>query len=128
ITYFRKMSGKTVEIVGKVTDLELKTYYRKCTALIFPGVEDFGLVMVEAQSFGKPVIAFKAGGATEIIKEGTTGVFFEKANVTSLVNTLKLFDKKRYNGKDCIRNAERFSVETFKKGIMNILQRKEFLA
>jgi glycosyltransferase involved in cell wall biosynthesis len=76
-------------------------------------VEDFGLVMVEAQSFGRPVIAFKQGGALEIIQEGKTGDFFDKPTISSLVNTLKLFDKRRYNSKDCVINAARFNKDTF---------------
>lgn len=124
ISYFRKMAGKTVEIVGKVTDLELEKYYKNCIALIFPGIEDFGLVMVEAQSFGKPVVAYKAGGATEIVIEGKTGEFFKKPHASSLVNTLKLFNKKRYNSKDCIKNAGRFSVASFKKNLMNIIKKE----
>ena len=56
-----------------MTDDELVPYYKQCKALIFPGIEDFGLTMVEAQSFGKPVIAYKDGGALEIIKEDKEG-------------------------------------------------------
>lgn len=124
LTHFKKMAGKTVEIVGRVTDEELARYYMNAQALIFPGIEDFGLVMVEAQSYGKPVIAYRAGGSTEIVIDGKTGVFFDKPTVTSLVNVLKLFDKKRYNAKDCIKNAERFSLSQFKKDFMKEVKRE----
>lgn len=113
VAHFKHIAGKTVSIVGKATDYELANYYKNCIALIFPGVEDFGLVMVEAQSFGRPVIAFKQGGALEIIQEGKTGDFFDKPTISSLVNTLKLFDKRRYNSKDCVINAARFNKDTF---------------
>src|SRR3989344_1815883 len=63
----RKIAGPTIEFLGNLTDTELLEYYRNCRALLFPGEEDFGLVIVEAQRFGKPVIAFKAGGAIETI-------------------------------------------------------------
>jgi len=122
ITYFKSLSQKTVEIVGKVDDRKLSEYYKNCTALIFPGVEDFGLVMVEAQSFGKPVIAFRKGGAEEIVKEGKTGEFFEKQTVSSVVNTLKSFDKSKYNSKDCFENARRFRKEEFAKRIKEALR------
>lgn len=121
LTYFKNMAKGTVEIVGKVDDKMLSEYYRNCEALIFPGIEDFGLVMVEAQHFGKPVIAFRQGGATEIIKEGKTGEFFEKQTVTSLVNTLKSFDKNRYNEKACTLNAQRFSKDAFVARIKDIV-------
>lgn len=121
INHFKKIAGKTVEIVGKVNDEKLSGYYKNCMALIFPGVEDFGLVMVEAQSFGKPVIAYKRGGALEIIKNGKTGMFFERQTVTSLVNTLKLFDKGGYNMKDCIANSKRFTKKEFVKRLKSII-------
>ncbi|MGE5041274.1 MAG: glycosyltransferase [Candidatus Levyibacteriota bacterium] len=122
ISYFKEMAGRTVEIVGSTTDKELEQYYKNCTALIFPGIEDFGLVMVEAQAYGKPVIAYRGGGATEIIREGKTGVFFDRPNVNSLVNTLKSFDKRVYNGNRCKENARRFSVQNFKRMIEKSLQ------
>lgn len=57
-----RMAGPTVEFIGKVDDKALKEYYKNCIALIFPALEDFGLTVVEAQAFGKPVIAFRGGG------------------------------------------------------------------
>jgi glycosyltransferase involved in cell wall biosynthesis len=121
IPYFKKMAGKTVEIVGRVSDADLISYYRYCRALIFPGKEDFGLVMVEAQNFGKPVIAFRAGGALEIIKEEKTGLFFDKQNVDALCTTLERFKKKSYNMLVCMENAQRFSFEKFKNNIHEII-------
>lgn len=122
ITYFKSLAKKTVEIVGKVDDRQLMEYYKNCTALIFPGIEDFGLVMVEAQYFGKPVIAFRKGGAEEIIIDGKTGVFFENQTVFSLVNTLKSFDKNKYNSKDCMNNAKRFNINIFKAKLEKVIQ------
>lgn len=122
--YFKRIAGKTVKTTGRVTDLELEKYYKDCKALIFPGIEDFGLVMVEAQSFGKPVIAFRAGGATEIVIEGTTGEFFDEPTVESLAACLQKFDADRYNEKDCIENARRFSVANFKDKLMKVVKKE----
>ncbi len=119
--HLKNMAGPTVEFLGYVSDFDLKYYYMNSRALIFPGVEDFGLTMVEAQSFGKPVIAYRGGGAQEIIIEGKTGVFFDKQTVQSLADKLKNFRASRYNEKDCQRNARRFSFEQFKKKIGFIL-------
>lgn len=121
VSYFKEMSGKTVEIVGKVSDKELTAYYKGAKALIFPGIEDFGLVMVEAQSYGVPVIAFKEGGATEIVIEGKTGEFFTQATVASLVNTLKSFSNNKYNKELSKKNSERFSVQAFKKKVFEAI-------
>lgn len=114
---YKKLAGKTVDIVGGVTDEKLLEYYKNCKGLVFPGVEDFGLVMVEALSFGKPVLAYKAGGALEIVQEGKNGMFFSKQNTTSLVNALKLFDKGGYNRKDCVASSRRFSKKMFTKSL-----------
>lgn len=124
ISFFKKMAGESVEIVGRVSDQELKNYYKNCTALIFPGIEDFGLVMVEAQSYGKPVIAYNAGGATEIVQNGKTGMFFDHQTVLSLTNALKNFDVSRYNKKDCIENAKRFSMSNFKNQLMKVIEKE----
>ena len=122
--HLKKMAGPTVELLGYVSDPDLKYYYSNCKALIFPGVEDFGLTMVEAQAFGKPVIAFRGGGAEEIIIEGKTprlirptGVFFDKQTVQSLAKILKSFRPSRYNSLDCRRNTRRFSFQQFKQRI-----------
>src|SRR5258706_1586475 len=117
INYYKKKAGPTVTFVGKVTDKKLAFYYKNCKALIFPALEDFGLAMVEAQAMGKPVIAFKGGGALEIVKEGITGTFFEKQNVESLVEVLKNFDEKRYNSKRSKQNAKKFSISYFEKSL-----------
>lgn len=120
----KEMAGDTVEFVKNVSDEELSEYYSNSLALIFPGVEDFGLVMVEAQSFGKPVIAFAEGGAKEIVIEGKTGEFFKEQSVSSLARVLKNFKSKSYNSKDCIKNAERFSFEQFKKEFMQFFNQE----
>jgi len=118
----KSMAGPTIEFVGQVTDEELFSYYISCKALIFPGREDFGLTMVEAQSFGKPVIAYGAGGALDIIIKGQTGEFFDSKTPSSLVKVLKNFIPSRYNKENCIRNSERFSYKEFKKKLLNFLK------
>ena len=114
---FRKKANKNIEFLGELTDLALAYYYERCKALIFPGLEDFGLTMAEAQFFGKPVIAYKAGGALDIIIEGITGEFFDKQNPDSLRDALKKFERKSYNERDIIRNSERFTFESFKQNL-----------
>lgn len=121
IGYFKKFAGRNVFFTGKISDSSLISYYKNCISLIFPGKEDFGLTMVEAQYFGKPVIAYRSGGAMEIVIEGKTGKFFEEQNVLSLVNALESFKENNYNSQDCIENAQRFSLEHFEKSIRSIV-------
>ncbi len=120
-SYFKQFAGPTVSFVGKVSDEELAAYYAGCRALIFPSLEDFGLAMVEAQAAGKPVIAYRGGGALEIVQEGKTGVFFNKQTANSLVEVLKTFDEHDYNSQVCKTNAKRFSQDTFKKSVLHFI-------
>jgi glycosyltransferase involved in cell wall biosynthesis len=119
----KQMAGPTVEFLGNLTDSELSGYYKKCKALIFPGREDFGLTMVEAGAFGRPVIAFRGGGALDIVKEGVTGEFFDEESSDSLKQVLKSFDHTRYNTKLCRENSERFSFAGFERSLKNFLNK-----
>jgi glycosyltransferase involved in cell wall biosynthesis len=121
------LAGPTIHFKGKVTDDELISYYKSCKALIFPGDEDFGITMVEAQMAGKPVIAYRGGGALEIVKNGKTGVFFNEQNVESLCNVLKKFKTTRYNSQDSIENAKRFSEKNFKKDFVGFLKKHKYI-
>jgi glycosyltransferase involved in cell wall biosynthesis len=111
----KAMAGPTIELLGYLTDKELVGYYNGCRALVFPGLEDFGLTILEAQSFGKPVIAYKAGGALETIIENKTGVFFDKQTIEGLEGAIKQFDNLKIDPEDCIEQARKFSFEAFKK-------------
>ncbi len=121
--FLKGIAGNTVEFLGSLTDGELREYYKNCRALIFPGVEDLGLTMIEAQAFGKPVIALGKGGALEIVNE-KTGVFFEEWTADSLKNVLVNFDESRYNVQHCFENAERFSFQQFKKNLTGFIQKE----
>lgn len=117
----KKIANFNIEFLKDLTDEKLSYYYKNCKALIFPGREDFGLAMAEAQSFGKPVIAFRGGGALDIIKEGQTGEFFEKQTVSSLKKALENFKSNRYNINLSIKNSERFSFERFEKDLRDFI-------
>ncbi len=114
----KNMAESNIEFLGYLTDKELVRYYNGCRALIFPGIEDFGLTILEAQSFGKPVIAFRGGGALETIIEGKTGIFFEKQTIESLNAAIEQFNNLTINPKDCIGQAKKFSFEKFKEEFM----------
>ena len=122
--FLKSIAGPTIEFLGELTDESLNNYYKNCRGLIFPGKEDFGLVMAEAQGFGKPVIAFGDGGALEIIEEGKTGEFFEKQTPDSLKRVLVKFNGSRYNIKYCIDSAQRFSFEKFEQKFTDFLNSK----
>lgn len=123
----KKIAGPNVQFVGKVSDEKLSLYYDHAQALIFPGNEDFGITMVEALSFGKPVIAYKAGGALEIVKEGKTGTFFSKQSAASLVKVLKSFKASTYNRNTCSKTAAEFSEKIFLRKMKKIISEIQHL-
>lgn len=114
-----------IEFLGWVDDAQAADYYRNCRALIFPGEEDFGIVPVEAQAAGKPVIAFARGGALETVTPDT-GVFFFEQSPEALKKAVLEFQEKKdkFNPQVIRGNALRFSRETFKKKIADFIRQK----
>lgn len=103
-----------ISLLGEVSDEELIKLYQGCKAFIFPASdEDFGIVPVEAMSFGKPVVAYRSGGVVETVIEGKTGVFFDEPTTDSLVAAIKKLDTLKIKSEDCIKQAKNFSKEEF---------------
>ncbi|HNT30116.1 MAG TPA: glycosyltransferase [bacterium] len=123
----REQAWSTVRFAGHVTREELADIYRHCKALIMPGLEDFGMVMVEAMSYGKPVIAFEGGGALEIVKPGMNGEFFRKETPRSLMDTIRIFEQKWQNGAylpvEIHSSVERFDRSEFVKQIRSFIEK-----
>jgi len=111
----KKMANDNISFLGQLTDQELLGYYQKCAALVFPQEEDFGLVPLEAQACGRPVIAYKAGGALETVVEGRTGEFFFPQTKEALIEKVADFKIERYKKEDCRRNAEKFGFKVFER-------------
>ena len=119
----KKIAKGNIRFVGELTDPKLADYYRKCTALIFPQEEDFGIVVPEAQAAGAPVIAYKAGGALDTVIDGETGIFFEKQSVASLIKAVKRFEGLKFDPDKLIKNAQRFSKDNFKKSFSRLVRK-----
>lgn len=100
MTKLKKIAKKNIEFVGSLPprDPKVAEYIAKSKALIFPQEEDFGIVALEAMISGKPVIAYKAGGALETVKEGVTGLFFKRQNDKSLIKAIVEFEKQSARG------------------------------
>jgi len=109
------MAKKNIEFLGQLTDFQLLSYYQRCQAVVFPQEEDFGLVPLEAQACGKPVIAYRAGGALETVIERKTGEFFDKQTPENLEEIVKKFKPEKYKPEDCRQNALKFDIKIFKK-------------
>jgi len=98
---------------GGFTRDELRALYAGAKALLFPGIEDFGIVPVEAQAAGCPVIAYGAGGALETLVEGRTGIFFKEQTVESLCAAIEEFESLQLDAVVCRENARRFAESVF---------------
>ncbi|MBP8591303.1 glycosyltransferase [Candidatus Shapirobacteria bacterium] len=121
----KKLAQKgSVEFLGEVGEKELVSLYQHCRAFIFPAQEeDFGIMPVEAMAAGRPVIALSSGGVLETVIPGKTGEFFEEPTVSSLVHVLANFNDTLYKSEDCVKQAQKFSKERFKKEIKEIVAR-----
>ena len=98
---------------GSATGEELRGLYAGAKALLFPGLEDFGIVPVEAQAAGCPVIAYGAGGALETVVEGWTGIFFKEQTVESLCAAIEEFELREFTADACRENSRRFAKSVF---------------
>lgn len=106
-----RQADGTVEFLGALGDEEIRDQYRRAQAVILPGEEDFGIVPVEAQACGRPVVAFGRGGALETVVEGDTGVFFDQLTSASLAGALRRVATLRVDPQRLRRHAEQFSRE-----------------
>ncbi|HUP35711.1 MAG TPA: glycosyltransferase [Candidatus Limnocylindria bacterium] len=109
----RALAGADVRFAGWRSDDEVRDLYRRATAVLLPGVEDFGLVPVEAQACGTPVVAFGAGGALETVVEGVTGLLVREATVEAFAEALARMARARFDPAVIRANAERFSQQRF---------------
>jgi glycosyltransferase involved in cell wall biosynthesis len=103
--------GNDVTFLGKVTDEVLRNEYRAARVVILPGEEDFGIVPLEAQACGRPVVALARGGALETVKDGETGLLFAEPTAASLADTLQLASARRFDPVRIRSHAETFSRE-----------------
>lgn len=120
----KAMAGSTVSFRGWVSDEKVREAYQGCRALVFPGMEDFGLTPVEAQACGKPVIAFGEGGVTESVRDGVTGLFFREQTADALIAAVRAFQKMRFDPALARRNSLRFSREVFKERLKDYISRR----
>ena len=107
---------------------ELNNLYACARALIFPGIEDFGIVPVEAQAAGCPVIAFRKGGAVETIKDGATGIFFDEQTPGSLITAMDHFEQieVQFRNREVFNDhVQQFSKTVFIEQIQRILDERK---
>jgi glycosyltransferase involved in cell wall biosynthesis len=111
------LAGPTVEFLGYVPDEELPALMAKARAFLFPGLEDFGITPVQAAAAGRPVIAYRGGGALDTVLPGITGEFFTEQTVESLMDVMASFDATRYDPARIRQHALKFDTDIFNRQI-----------
>jgi glycosyltransferase involved in cell wall biosynthesis len=117
--------GGSVEFLGRVSERERDELLGGARALLFPGEEDFGIVPVEAQAAGLPVIAYGVGGAAETVLDGRTGVLFDEPTVEGVASAIERFERLTLAETDVRANAERFGRERFRREMAGVIDRAQ---
>jgi glycosyltransferase involved in cell wall biosynthesis len=134
----KKIAKKNITFLGRQPDPVVREYLSRCQALIFPGEEDFGITPVEAQASGRPVIAYRGGGALETVigesyddscsmgrareEDYYTGTFFFPKTADALVNTVKIFDAGRFDSHDIRQHAIQFDITIFRQKMKECIE------
>lgn len=121
----QNIASKNITFLGFQTNDSIADYLGRAKALVYAAEEDFGIVPVEAQACGTPVVAFGKGGALETVVEGETGFFFEAQTPESLIRAIKYFETQpRLDANKIRQNALRFSKDRFKKELQDFVNEK----
>ena len=119
----RNIAGPTIEFLGNTGREILVQELARARALIFPGVEDFGITPLEALAAGTPVIAYKIGGVLETLNDEVAH-FFEMQTPQSLCSAILDFEKRTFEHNQLVARAYEFSKENFKKKMSAIIQER----
>lgn len=116
------LAGPTVRFLGWQSDETVSQYMAGCQALLFPGEEDFGMTPIEAHTAGRPVVAYRAGGALDTIQPGVNGVFFEERSVQAFIAALEQTEQTEWDSPRIRATAKRFSKERFEAEMRQIVE------
>ena len=119
-----KLANENVTFLGRQPDEVVRKYMSECRALLFPGLEDFGIVPVEAQSSGRPVIAYGKGGVLDSVIDGKTGVFFKEQTAESLIEAIEKFETMTFDKNEIRKHAMQFDETEFRRKIKEFVDEK----
>lgn len=119
-----KMAKSNIKFLGRESDEVIKEHYAKCRAFLFPGEEDFGITPLEAMASGRPVIAYRKGGALETVVENKTGIFFDNQICNDFIVAIKKFESMTFDKHEIRKHAKTFDEEIFKEKIKRFIEKK----
>lgn len=120
----RRMAGPSVQFLGWQPRQVVRHHYQRCRALVFPGIEDFGLAPVEAMACGRPVIAYGVGGVLDSLVPGQTGVLFQQQTPEALQEAVQRFLDVPFDATDIAAHAARFHRERFHAQVLTFLEER----
>ena len=116
-----KLADDRIEFLGRQPDQIVNYYAARCRALLFPGEEDFGMAPLEANAAGRPVIAYRGGGAVETVIDGKTGLFFDQPDSRALSTAIEQFESMVWSQILLRRHAEKFDSNVFAFRVLQFL-------
>ena len=116
-----RMAGPTIRFLGQIDDRQVATLFADCRALIFPGEEDFGITLVEANAAGRPVVAYQGGGALDTVEPEVTGVFFREPSADGLAEAVLRATRISWDQGTIRRHASRFDVAAFRERMERLI-------
>lgn len=123
LSFLRSISKDNIKIMGYQPDSVVADFMNRAKAFVYMATEDFGIAMVEAQAAGCPVIAYYKGGASEIVRDGETGILFKEQTSEALADAILKFETMNLSSKAASDNAARFSTERFRREFLDHIQR-----
>lgn len=120
----KKIAGENIEFLGFVSDVEMQSLIGQARAFVFAADEDFGIIPVEAQACGTPVIALGKGGTKETVVDGVTGIHFKEQTVGSLLSAIREFENSTFDYVEIRKNAEKFSKERFIRDLSDFINKR----
>jgi len=126
-TRLKAMAASNITFLGTQPHSVLREAYQSCRALIFPGIEDFGITPLEAQASGRPVVAYGHGGVLETVLPEKTGIYFPEQNVDSLMAAVLRMEAEfgNFDPRECRENARKFQANNFRQNLRAALNRIE---
>jgi glycosyltransferase involved in cell wall biosynthesis len=116
-----RLAGPNVRFLGRVSDRDVARMMAECQALVSPGLEDFGIASVEVNAAGRPVLAFRGGGALDIVVERLNGLTFAEATAEALVAAVEQHRHLRWDGRAIRKHADQFDVTVFRRRLLDFI-------